>query len=81
MEIDDIVDHLLTQTENTRKWTQETGFIVAIKEKKDTIKLTVRPRLHCPEVDAYDTIDASQITAIQYEDGSINVWDMIEYIV
>lgn len=81
MEIDDIVDHLLTQTENTRKWTQENGFIVAIKEKKDTIKLTVRPRLHCPEVDAYDKITADQIISIPNPDWTIDVGDMIEYIV
>lgn len=68
MDIDDLVDQLLTAKESARIGKEETGFIVDISEKKDTIKLTVRPRLHCPEVDAYDKISADQILSIQNPD-------------
>ena len=68
MEIDDIVDQLLTDKENERKGKEEIGFIVDISEKKNKIKLTVRPRLHCPEVDAYDKISADQIISIPNPD-------------
>ena len=81
MDIDDLVDQLLTAKESERIGKEETGFIVDISEKKDTIKLTVRPRLHCPEVDAYDKITADQILNIPNPDWTIDVGDMIEYVV
>jgi len=81
MDIDDLVDQLLTAKESARLGKEETWFIVDISEKKDTIKLTVRPRLHCPEVDAYDKITAENIISIPNPDWTIDVGDMIEYIV
>ena len=76
LEIDNLVDQVLTDKENERIWNKETWFIVDISEKKDTLKLTVRPRLHCPEVDAYD-----KIIRIPNQDWTIDIGDMIEYIV
>ena len=89
LEIDNLVDQLLTDKENARIENEETWFIVDIKEKKthntqnskSKIFITVRPRLHCPEVDAYDKITADKIISIPNPDWTIDIGDKIEYIV
>lgn len=81
MEADDIVDKLLTKKEKERKWIEETGYIMNIKEKKWSAILEVRPLLHCSEIDSYDNISLDQITWVENNKTELEIGDKISYIV
>ena len=44
-------------------------------------KLTVRPRLHAPEIDSYDEINREQVLATFDSPTEANIGDRIVYIV
>lgn len=76
LELDEIVDKKITAKENARKNKTFTGYIMWAKSAQ---KLTVRPSLHAPEMDPYDTISIDQITKIYNDTWIISVGDKINY--
>lgn len=88
IEADDIVDKLLTKKEKKRKWTEETWYIMEIKQKKNlkpntqhSTQLQIRPLLHCPEIDSYDNISLDQIIGVENNKTNLEIGDKIQYIV
>lgn len=81
IQADNIVDKLLTKKEKERKWIEETGYIMNIKEKKEKTILEIRPLLHCPEIDSYDNISFDQITWVENDKTELEIGDKISYIV
>lgn len=81
IQADDIVDKLLTKKEKQRKWTEDIGYIMNIKEKKWKTMLEIRPLLHCPEIDPYDNISLDQITWVENDKTELEIGDKISYIV
>jgi len=70
------VNRQLLESEQTRKWRQEIGYIMEMY----TWTLVVRPRLHCPEIDSYDEISEKQIIWT-FEKNELAVGDKILYTV
>jgi tRNA A37 methylthiotransferase MiaB len=68
LQLDTIVDQQITTKEHARKGQTETGFVMNIKsatrDPHSAILLVVRPALHAPEMDPYDTITLEQITKV-----------------
>jgi len=88
IQTDDIVDKLLSKKEKQRKWTEETGYIMDIKQKKNQklstqnlTQLEIRPEINCPEIDSYDTITLDQVTWVEDNKTSLEIGDKISYIV
>ncbi len=88
IQADDIVDKLLTKKEKKRKWTEETWYIMEIKQKKNlkpntqhSTQLQIRPLLHCPEIDSYDNISLDQIIGVENNKTNLEIGDKIQYIV
>lgn len=69
------VNQLLLSREHLRKWEKETWFIQEISPQT----ISVRPRLHCPEIDEIDDISPAQILTIEWKE--IKVWSKITYLV
>jgi len=76
-----IVEHLLSAKSKVRKGKQEIGYIMEIWQDGKIKKLTVRPRLHAPEIDSYDEILLEQVTEIFDEKNELEIGDQIMYIV
>ena len=78
-----IVDTLLQKKSKARKGEQEVGYIMNVKRLKSgkVEKLTIRPWLHAPEIDSYDTIKRDQVLATFDDDKEANIGDRIVYIV
>ena len=73
---------LVNKLQNKRKkhehWTKK-GIITDIwQDKKWNFNLSVRPLLHCPEIDEEDEIKIDNITK-SFEGDTINTWNIIEY--
>lgn len=81
IQADDIVDKILTKKDQQRKGKSEIGYIMDIKQKKDKNFVEVRPSIHCPEIDAYDTISLEQITGVENNKTELEIGDKISYIV
>lgn len=83
LELDKIVDEKLTAKEQARKGKLQTGYIMNIKsswlETRHSTHLVVRPSLHAPEMDPYDTITLDQITKIYNKTWTISIGDKISY--
>ena len=74
------VDKLLKAREKKRKWKNQIGFVEWIYEKKDQIFLTIRPEIHCPEIDPVDEVWLEDI--IQCFDGEeVKIGSKVEYFV
>jgi hypothetical protein len=83
LELKKIVDKQLTANAKKRKWEQEVGYIMEVKKLKSwkVEKLTIRPRLHAPEIDSYDEIGREQVLATFDSATEANIGDRIVYIV
>ncbi len=42
-------------------------------------EVTVRPRLHAPEIDPYDEVKLNQIISKFWNDNQLQIWDLIKY--
>jgi len=71
-----LVNRQLLDRENSRKWKEETGYIMDFTDDE----ITVRPELHAPEIDPYDEIKLDQITWI-FENKELEIWDKIIYTI
>lgn len=73
----DLVDKKLSEKESQRSGEQY-GYIMDIIEWNES-NVVVRPWLHAPEIDSYDTISFDQITWVYNESGEIDIWTKIIY--
>jgi ribosomal protein S12 methylthiotransferase len=83
LEMKKIVDKQLIANEKKRKWEQEVWYIMEVKKLKNwkIEKLTIRSRLHAPEIDSYDEISREQVLATFDSADEANIGDRIVYIV
>ena len=73
------VNNLLFKREKNRKNKKRIWYVEEIKQVNKGIILTVRPEIHCPEIDSVDKVQLKNI--IQCFDGDVvNVWSKVEYI-
>ena len=84
MELDDIVDKKITAKEKARIGKSFTSYVMNIKSSwlgpRHSSLLVVRPSLHAPEMDPYDTISIDQITKIYNDTWIISIGDKISYM-
>ena len=72
------VDKLLKAREKKKKWKNQVWFVESIESQKSKIILSIRPEIHCPEIDPVDEIKLENI--IQCFDGEeIGIWSKVEY--
>ena len=88
-----LVNRQLLKNEQARKGKEEIGYIMEIwneeqgmrdKEqvpRSTSIKLVVRPILHCPEIDAYDDISVDQVMWTFEKTNELHIGDKIVYTV
>jgi len=76
-----LVNRQLFEHEQVRKWIQEVGYIMEIWKDGNVEKLTVRPWLHCPEIDEYDEISLDQVVGTLEDKSELEIWDKIMYTV
>ena len=74
-----LVNKQLLAHENSRKGKEEIGYIMEIWKDGKMEKLTVRPRLHCPEIDSYDEIGLDQVIGTFEEKDELEIGDKIVY--
>lgn len=79
--IKQLVNKQLLDHEKARKGKEETGFIMEIWKDGKIEGLTVRPRLHCPEIDSYDEIGLDQVIGVFEEKEVLDIGDKIVYTV
>ncbi len=73
------VDKLLKAREKKRKWKNQIGFVERIREEKSQIFLSIRPEIHCPEIDPVDEVKLENV--IQCFDGEeIETGSKVEYV-
>lgn len=73
--ISNISDTLLDRKNKKRRKQPQVWYI----QDFDDEKLTVRPYIHCPEIDETDIIKYDDITWIYNDDGLVDIWELIEY--
>ncbi len=76
-----LVNKQLLEHEQIRKWIQEMGYIMEIWKDGNVEKLTVRPWLHCPEIDEYDEISLEKVIGTYENKDELDVGDKILYTV
>lgn len=83
LEIKKIVDKQLIANQKKRKGEQEVGYIMNVERLKSwkVEGLTIRPRLHAPEIDSYDEISREQVLATFDSATEAEIGDRIVYIV
>ncbi len=76
-----LVNKQLLEIEQARKGMQEIWYVTEIEAVKNwkIERLTVRPWLHCPEIDSYDEIPLSQIIAAIEDWIDVKIWQKILY--
>jgi ribosomal protein S12 methylthiotransferase len=74
-----LVNQLLFTRQQARQESETRGYVQNIyQDKKQTI-LSVRPRLHCPEIDEVDDIPLQQVTSC--DDTEITIESRIMYTI
>ena len=83
-----LVNKQLLAREQARKWKQETWYIMEIWKDPGIPragwkieKLTVRSRLHCPEIDEYDEISLKQVIWTFEKSNELAIGDKIIYMI
>ena len=76
-----LVDRLSFLHSKTRKGKEEIGYITDMELLKNwNIKnIVVRPTLHCPEIDTYDTLSFDQVLWTFEQKDTLEIWDKILY--
>ena len=73
------VYNLLDSREKKRKWKKQIGFVQWIDQMKGQIFLTIRPEIHCPEIDSVDEVKLENV--LQCFDGEeIEIGSKVEYV-
>ena len=74
------VYNLLNARENRRKGEKEVWFVQWIDQFKGNIILSIRPEIHCPEIDSLDDVKLENVIQC-FDWEEINIWSKVEYIV
>lgn len=74
------VDKLLKTREKKKKWRNQIGFVESVREKKGQIFLSVRPEIHCPEIDPVDEVNLENVIQC-FDWDEIEIGSKVEYIV
>ena len=70
-----LVDEILEKKNKKRRKHTQIGYVQDMTEEK----LTVRPYLHCPEIDEVDEIKYNNIIWVYNEDGVVDIGELVEY--
>ena len=70
---------LLNARENKRKWKKQIGFVQWIDQMKGQIFLTIRPEIHCPEIDSVDEVKLENVI-VCFDGEEIEVGSKVEYL-
>jgi len=73
------VYNLLEVREKKRKWKKQIGFVQWIDQMKGQIFLTIRPEIHCPEIDSVDEVKLENVI-VCFNGEEIEVGSKVEYI-
>ena len=73
------VYNLLDSREKKRKWKKQIGFVQWIDQMKGQIFLTIRPEIHCPEIDSVDEVKLENVIAC-FDGEEIEVGSKVEYV-
>lgn len=76
-----LVNRQLIEHEQAKKGKEEVGYIMETWKEGEVEKLTVRPWLHCPEIDSYDEISLKHVVEVFDEKNELDIGDKIVYIV
>lgn len=76
-----LVNRQLLESEEARKGKKESWYIMEKWKDGKVEMLTVRPSLHCPDIDAYDEISVDQVSAVFEKKKKLDIGDKIEYTV
>lgn len=76
-----LVNKQLLEIENMRKKKEEIGYIMEIWKEGKVERFTVRPWLHCPEIDSYDEISLEQIIGTFEDTNELAIGDKIVYMI
>ena len=72
------VDKLLKAREKKRKWKNQIGFVEWIREENGQIYLSIRPEIHCPEIDPVDDVVLEDVIQSFYSE-EIEIGSRVEY--
>ena len=70
---------LLDAREKKRKWKNQIGFVQGIDQMKGQIFLTIRPEIHCPEIDSVDEVRLENVVAC-FDGEEIEIGSKVEYV-
>ncbi|MDR0860032.1 MAG: hypothetical protein LBO09_03465 [Candidatus Peribacteria bacterium] len=73
-----MINQLFLNHQQARKGKKEWGYVIGVEILSQTI-LTVRPWLHCPEIDEVDDILLEQV--VSCEEKKIKIGSRVEYII
>jgi hypothetical protein len=65
--------------EKKRIGTKQIWFIEWISQHKDKIILSIRPEIHCPEIDSIDEVVLENVVGC-YDWDTLDIWSKVEYI-
>ena len=74
------VNKLLKAREKARKWKNQIGFVEWIREEKSQIFLSIRPEIHCPEIDSVDDVELENVIGC-FDGEEIEIGSRVEYVV
>ena len=70
---------LLNARKKKRKGKKQIGFVESIEEWKGQIYLSIRPEIHCPEIDPIDDVKLENIIQC-FDSDEIDIWSKVEYL-
>ncbi len=73
--ISNLVDNMLEKKNKKRKKQEQIWYV----QDYDDEKLTVRPYMHCPEIDEVDEIKYEDITWVFNDTWKIDLWELVKY--
>lgn len=73
------VDRLLSAREKKRKWKNQIGFVEWIREERGQIFLSIRPEIHCPEIDPVDEVRLENVSQC-FDGEEIEIGSRVEYV-
>lgn len=73
------VNKLLNNREKQRKNSNQIWYIESIDKKKGQFYVSIRPELHCPEIDSLDEIKLENIISSDSGD-EVDIWSKVEYL-
>ena len=73
------VDNLMSTREERRKDKVQVWFIEWISKKRNKIILSIRPEIHCPEIDSLDEVKLENVIR-SFDWDELDIWSKVEYL-